>query len=565
MKNVEYLINTLYDNGVTDIFGIPGGVILDFIYAANASKKLNPHLCYHEQAAGFAAIGYAQVSGKLGVAYATRGPGFTNLITPIAEAFQESLPVLFITAHNNETIDSSLRMISEQELDTVSIVKSITKYAVRIDDSKEFCREVYKACKIAMNGRKGPVFLDIRSKIFDDNILNELIVEEYNDDKYCSLELLNIVEKIKKKIAKSKRPVILVGSGVQLSGTSEMIKNISEYSKIPILSSRGSQDLFNKFSNYYGYIGSHGLRYSNFILSKTDLIIVFGNRLSFPNKSRSFWPLIQNTELIWIDIDYRELSRFFPKCKTVNCDLKEILPPLYNSKLSYCNADNWINVCNEIYSILNNYDVDIPVEKIVEVLMSLEMDTVIVSDVGNNEFWLSRAYAYANIGNRLLYSRNFGSLGCSLPKAIGVYYYTKKPVACFVGDQGMQLNIQELQFVSDNNIPISIILLNNNSSGMIKSHEKQKYGNKFLHTTKQSGYSCPNWEKIARAYEINYQHMNEKNEVINIYKNYQKKPVIVEINISEDIDLDLYLKKGNVCQQMSPLLEEKLYNILDNM
>ncbi len=562
MRAADYLVEKLVQYGVTDAFGIPGGVILDFLYSLEQKNgQICPHLTFHEQAAGFAAEGYAQVSGTLGVAYATRGPGFTNLITAITDAYQESIPVLFVTAHAQKQLSSLTRMDMDQEIDTVALVKRITKYAARIDELEDFIPVVNAACQCAVSGRMGPVVLDVYSRLWDQD------VEELEYVQNASPAISNAdseqYRELYRRLSESERPVIIAGSGVQQSGTVSLVQEFSEKYGIPILTSRCSQDLFAKSDMYFGYIGSHGLRYSNFILSKADLIIALGNRMSFPIQSKSFAPIFNRAKTVRVEIDRAELSRKLPDCIDYNVGLREFFPSISDKSITSC-KDRWLDICRSLKAGLFAYDTEYPVDAVSGVFKQLPSYFSIVADVGNNEFWVSRAYAYSNICHRILYSRSFGTLGNALPKSIGAYFKTKKPVLCITGDQGLQLNIQELQFAAANRLPIAILLLNNRSSGMIRSHEKQKYGDRFIHVSEEDGYSVPDFGALAKAYGILYYRINKGDEVSK-YLSEQVCPVLLEMEIDCGIDLDLHLPKGNECQDLAPTLPRKLYQQLDKL
>lgn len=562
MRAADYLVEKLIQYGVTDAFGVPGGVILDFLYALDSRKdQICPHLTFHEQAAGFAAAGYAQVSGTLGVAYATRGPGFTNLITAIADAYQESIPVLFVTAHAQKKLSSTTRMDMDQEIDTVAVVEKITKYAVRVDDLKDFVPKVNAACQCAVSGRMGAVVLDVYSRLWNQDV--EGIEWTSGNSTELSRSGMASYAELYQLLDESKRPIILAGNGVQQSGTALSVQKFSEKYKIPILTSRCSQDLFARSDMYFGYIGSHGLRYSNFILSKADLIIALGNRMSFPIQSKSFAPIFDRAKTIRVEIDRAELSRELPNCINYNVDLKKFF---FSADMAYTTSqtDEWLEVCRTLKSSLLAYDTEYPVNAISNIFKHLPTEFSVVADVGNNEFWVSRAYAYAGGPHRILYSRSFGTLGNGLPKSIGTYYKTRKPVLCITGDQGLQVNIQELQFIAANSLPIVLLLLNNRSSGMIRSHEKQKYGSRFIHTTLEDGYSVPDFGALALAYGLTYCRMNEDND-ISRYFGGQIRPGILEMEIDCKVDLSLLLPKSNVCQNLAPQLPEELYQQLNKL
>lgn len=560
MRAVDYLIEKLVDYGVTDIFGIPGGVVLDFLYAAEARKtEICPHLCYHEQGAGFAALGYAQVQGTLGVAYATRGPGFTNLITPMADAFQESIPVLFITAHGNKTANAALRMEDDQEMDTISIVDGITKYAARVNKIEEFVLAVDNACRYALDGRMGPVFLDVHSALWNSELPEMQALERPFHE--GAKEQDTRIDEIVDVINAAKRPIILVGNGVHLSKVQKNVEYFAEKYNIPILSSRGTQDLLASSKLYFGYVGSHGIRYSNFILSKADLVIALGNRMAFPLKSESFAPLFQRMKTIRVDVDDNEFLREIPNSITVGTDLRNFFLKMQKAEL-HRHDNNWIKICRTIKDTLFQYDMDFPVDLLSKMFSKVLPEVTIVSDVGNHEFWVSRAYEHARIDHRILYSKSFGALGCALPKAIGAHYKTKAPVLCIVGDQGIQMNIQELQFIASMRIPVAILVINNDSSGMIRSREIKRFGQHFVHTTAKDGYSCPNFEKIAAAYGVQYAKLDYTRS---IYFQNIAEPILLEIKVDLTVDLVPFLPKGNLCQNMAPPLEKELFFSLNTL
>ena len=535
----DYIVKILIDNGGRETrglhaFGIPGGVILPLLHSMKLqTPHILPHLTYNEQTAGFCACGYAQASGKLGIAYAIRGPGIMNMLTSIGEAYQESLPVLFMTAHGDRKT-SDKRFSENQEINLVPFLSDITKFSANID-SLEDLKKVDYAYKIAMQGRKGPVFLDFSSKLFN----QEVIFEENNTREIETKDDIKSAKKyIYSKLQKAKKPVILIGDGLRNIDCYSLFKDL----KIPFISSRGSQDLISNSPYYFGYIGSHGIRYSNFILSKADLIISIGNRLAFPINSKSFRPLFDNKFVIQLDIDEKEIKKEIPNIKYFNIDAKNI-------DLKWECDKNWLDVCNNLKKELFNCDTTIFVSELEKVIKRYEENTLFVCDIGNNEFWFSRAFEKVRPNCNVLYSKSFGTLGVAIARAIGAYYATGKHIVCVIGDQGFQYNIQELQYLSQWQLPITIILVNNFRSGMILDHERKLFAKELLHVTKESGYSTPNFEKIANAYEIKYIKDIEQ------LKTKIENPELYEIKIDEDIKLIPYLPKGNLCQNLEPKLE----------
>lgn len=539
MKISEYLVKELIKEGVTDAFGIPGGVILPFLYELEKSV-VKPHLTYHEQTAAFAACGYAQSSGLLGVAYATRGPGIMNMLTAIAEAYQESIPVLFITAHCKRESIEGVRFSTNQEVDIVNCIKGITKYAANVENTNEAIFHIKKAIRIANEGRKGPVLIDVFSELWDREIVLSNAIEHTSDrTTKCVYSLTRVIDK---HFAEAKRPIFLIGDGLRYTLPKIELVSVLNNVKIPILSSRGSLDLVSGSPYYFGYIGSHGIRYSNFILSKADLIVVIGNRMAFPRNSDSFAPILNQAKIIRIDIDEGELNNIIPGEISFCMDAKDLLNQL--KEVYVRKKQSWIDVCEQIRNELINEDCLEPIQKISE-FISANYTKAYICDVGNNEFWFSRAYEKTKCTSLVLMSKSFGTLGSAIGKAIGAFYALHEKIVCVVGDQGLQYNIQEFQYLAVNDLPIKILLINNNSSGMISDHERDRYGEKFIHVNKETGYITPNFKHIAEAYGIH------------------DKLVVIDIN--EDIKLTPTLPKGRLCQDMEPAISRDRYDWLNKL
>ena len=560
MTGAQYIVDSLIRRGVTDAFGIPGGVILRFIYEMDERKdEIMPHLSYHEQAAGFAACGYAQSSGKLGVAYATRGPGFTNLISAIADAYYDSLPVLFITAHAAPCPPEGMRVMADQEMDTCGMIRNITKEAVRADDAEYFSELFEHLCDKALEGRKGPVFLDVASKLLNQEIP---VKKVSNKDGNIVLETNDVSNRIANAVREAKRPVILVGDGISQAGARESFGRFVNKVNVPVISSRFSHDVLGGSTLYYGYVGSHGMRCANFILSKTDLIVSIGNRLHFPPQSQTFGEIFEHAKLIRCEIDEGEFNREIPNSLNVTIDISQLLQDSINTQFDFGQHDEWLRTCDLLREELWKEDLNDAVYKIAGILRDVPDDYSIVNDVGNNEFWVSRASVYAKKNHRTFYSKSFGALGCGLGKAIGVYYATHKPIVCFVGDQGIQMNIQELQYIGQHQLPIIVVLINNSASGMIKDRESATY-DYFLHTTSYSGFSSPNYLNIAQAYSMGYVMLNKMDDVVPTIVN--QHPTLVEMSIDDNIGLTPNLPRGVKCQDMQPALSRKKYAYLNQL
>ncbi len=326
-----------------------------------------------------------------------------------------------------------------------------------------------------------------------------------------------------KALGLAKYPILLIGDGIRLSNTVDSLRILVKKLNIPVLSSRFAQDILAGNENYFGYIGSHGVRYANYILSKCDLIIALGNRLYF-NKNSATFGSIARKKIICIDIDEYQNPH-------INADLKEFLTELDSAPHTDV---QWLALCKSIKKQLHSADVSEGVKKIAAILQEADVGTIFTADVGNNQLLLSRAYEYSGVSNRMLYSKSFGPCGCSIPKAIGAYYASKKPVICFTGDQGLMFNLQELQYLAQNKIPVKIVLLNNNVSGMIMDMQKRRYG-EFLHTTTKDGYNTPDFKKLFSVFGLN------DSKIVNI--------------AGDELP---YLPHGNECWDFLPKLSGKI-------
>ncbi|MCI8638462.1 MAG: thiamine pyrophosphate-binding protein [Coprococcus sp.] len=555
MTIAEYLIGVLKKNNVTDVFGIPGGVVLDLLYTFEKTEGITPHLSYHEQAAAFEACGYSQVNHTLGVTYATRGPGFTNLITSIADAYADSIPVLFITAHTDIAVGESVRFEKEQELNTVPMIRNITKYAEVIENIDDIFK-IEKAVAIALGRRKGPVFLDFASHLWNREIcISQFGSYEKETIQNDSLDL--VIKRIRGGLKKANRPVLLVGDGVRQANAVDDLKKLCDILRIPVISSRCGEDVGKCCENYFGYIGSHGIRYANFVFAKADYVIVLGNRMAFPAKSKSFSVALRNKTITWIDVDEKEVERIIDNTEVFQLDVRKVISALLESDINTVQVDKWISDCNYIRDKIADFDKCWTVSYLVKILNMIPDDFVITVDVGNNEFWVAQAYVLSKAKNRILYSKSFGALGSSVAKAIGAYYASGKPVICFTGDQGLQLNVQELQFISQEKLPIYICVINNSASGMIRDKELQRYKNKVIHTTKEGGYSVPNLQKLAETYRLKYEIWGDCEEFLSY------SPVLLELRVQDEIPLRPLLPIGRVCQNMSPDLPANIFAELD--
>lgn len=563
MKVTDYIVNFLIEKGIYDVFGYPGGMVTHLMDSFEKRKlEIHAHVNYHEQGAAFAACGYAQSSGKPGVAYATSGPGATNLITGICNAYFDSIPVLFITGQVNtfETKgDLGIRQRGFQETDIVSMVTGVTKLAVRIEQAEQIKYYLEKAWNICLSGRKGPVLLDIpmniqRAEVDPDSLLG------YDEEpiKKRDIPIQEVIEMIKD----SNRPCIVAGAGIKSKEDIEAFKKVVSLYKIPVVTSLPGIGVLGYDNPYYfGFLGAYGNRYANFILAKADLIITIGTRLDIRQTGAIRENFGANSKLIRIDIDEEELNYHVrPEEMTVCCSASEMLDILKQYGENESDRTEWLDVCEKIRKTLKGID-DTRANVLVQKLsMYSRENCVITTDVGQNQVWVAQSFLMKE-NQQMLFSAGHGAMGYSLPAAIGAYYGTGQPVICFNGDGGFQMNLQELQFIARERLPIQIIILNNYALGMIRHFQEMYFNSQFAQTVEEGGYKVPSFEKLAWAYGIEYKKVYDKEDITPEIFDWTS-PCIIEVQMDEPTYVYPKLEYGKPNQDQEPLLDRKLYEEL---
>lgn len=508
MLVAEYIVNFLIEQKVSDVFGYPGGMVTHIMEALSKHKsEISSRLSYNEQGAAMAACGYAQSTGKLGVAYATSGPGVTNLVTGIANAYFDSIPCIFMTGQVN-TYEAKgalkVRQKGFQEMDVLSIVNSITKYAVQLTDASAVRYELEKAVYVAMSGRKGPVVLDIPMNIQRTEVdVNNLAGFEVPWQE-VDVANVNSANRIIECLEKAKRPLIIAGAGIRSAGAHADFKTFVNKFNIPVVTSMIGIDCMTSDSKYnMGFIGAYGHRWANILTAKADLIISIGSRLDCRQVGVKREEFAAQAKILRVDIDSSELEhKSNPSEEGINCDIQILMDTILNDeKLFKHDFTSWLQDCATIKSELLSMDNE-PANTIVTNLSGLIPEsTIITTDVGQNQVWIAQSLKI-KAGQKVLFSGGHGAMGYSLPAAIGACYATKKSVICFTGDGGMQMNIQELQMIARDRLPVKVIILNNQSLGMIRHFQEMYFDANYTLTVPEEGYGAPDFCKIAEAYGI---------------------------------------------------------------
>ncbi|MCR5261555.1 MAG: thiamine pyrophosphate-binding protein [Candidatus Gastranaerophilales bacterium] len=524
MKLTDYIVKFLKEQGINTVFGYTGGSIADLVDSIYKSD-INFVQNRHEQASSFCANGYAEITQNFGVAISSSGPGACNLINGIANAYFDSVPCLFITGNVHslaEKKSDKIRQNGFQETDIVPMVKGITKFAVKMKNAKDIAYLLEKAVYLAKEGRKGSVLIDIpydiqRADIDEKSLEHFAAPEKENFDK-------TVIKDVVKLLSKAKKPVILVGGGAKYAKNeiAELIKKV----KIPIVASLCGLDVLSHENDCFtGFIGTYGNKYANLALQNSDLILVLGSRLDerqIGYRRNEFAP---KAKIIRVEIDPVEINRTVDETISVNADVKEFLQNLLRENLSDITYSDWFKTVNEWKNEFKNGK-----NVFGELSEYIPEKAVICSDVGIHQMYLARNLKIKN-GQKLLNSAGFGSMGYSLPAAIGAYYADKNNCVVSVnGDGGIQMNLQELQTVSANNLPVHTVIINNKCLGMIRMLQENLFNDRYYASV--DGFDAPDFEEIAKAYNLKYlkiEKVEDMNKTADIFNS--DKPSIIELYI----------------------------------
>lgn len=502
----EILLRSLVAENVDTIFGYPGGAIMpvyDALY--HYSDKINHILVRHEQGAIHAAQGFARVSGKVGVALATSGPGATNLITGLADALIDSTPVVCVTG---QVFAHLLGTDAFQETDVVNTTIPVTKWNVQVTEAKDIAPAIARAFYIARTGRPGPVLVDITK-----NAQNEIIdAPQYKKCEgirtYKPKPVLQPtqIEDAAQLINSARKPYILAGQGIILSGATKELIAFSEKTGIPVACTLlGLGGFPTNHPNYVGYLGMHGNYGPNVLTNECDVLIGIGMRFD-DRVTGNVSKYAKQAKVIHIDIDKAEINKIIQTTVAVHADAKEALTALVE-KCNGAKHTDWLQKFKALNEIENEKIIQkefhptgaLMMGEVIHHLSGLTKgEAVIVTDVGQHQMTTSRYYEYKNPRTSIT-SGGAGTMGFSLPAAIGAKYgAASKQVVAVIGDGGFQMTLQELGTIMQYKIPVKILILNNNFLGMVRQWQELFHEKRYSFTEMQN----PDFVKIASAYSI---------------------------------------------------------------
>lgn len=488
----DYFVEFLIANGVTDVFGYQGGMIA---YIFDSLGKYRDQINYHsncnEQGAAFAACAYAQATGRMGVAISTSGPGFTNMLTGMANAWFDSLPVLFVSGNVNtkdKKRTNSFRQNGFQEIQAAKMAEPITKASIEIELDTEYAECFDKAFVAMMTGRKGPVYLDLPINVCREKVL----VDEVKPVTLpCDAEFdaMPYIEKLKG----SEKPVIIAGAGIKQAGCIDEFRELVKILNVPVITTMPGLDVLPTEShNMIGYIGGTARREAGLVLQNADFVLSIGTRLCskqvghnlslFAPKAKTF---------VRVDIDPSEFERKLkPDEIDVNANIRAFLESAINGNKFYDSKFNkWSDACFEMHELLKDEDVTIANQICTDISKILPEDSNVLFDVGKNLTYGAQSWIIKN-RTRLFISAGLGSMGYAIPAAIGAYYGNRKPTYSINGDGGAQMNIQELNYIAKNKLPIKIFILNNQSLGNIMLFQESYLDTRYVATRQADDDYC---------------------------------------------------------------------------
>ncbi|MCY6957323.1 biosynthetic-type acetolactate synthase large subunit [Clostridium brassicae] len=526
------ILECLKEQGVDTIFGYPGGAVLNIYDELHSFKGINHIRTAHEQAAAHAADGYARVTGKVGVCIATSGPGATNLITGITNAYMDSVPMVFITGQVPTTL---IGKDSFQEVDILGITIPITKHNFMVKKIEDLASIIRKAFYIAKKGRPGPVLIDIPKDItsevgdFCNEKPKEPVKNSINEEEINSaLEL----------ISKSKKPVIVIGGGCNISNSQKELVEFQNKLKCPVCSTMMGLGSFDgNHPMFTGMLGMHGTLASNKCIRESDLIIAVGARFSDRVISNAD-TFAKNTNVIHIDIDEAEVCKNIKATSWIIGNVSDVLKKL-DSELKERKENEWTEFISNLIKKERRKTLKVnpknsvnPVYLIKKLYEFTKGEAIITTEVGQNQIWATQGYTFKN-PKTFISSGGLGAMGYGFGASIGASIAKNKPIFNISGDGSFKMNCNELATVVEYNIPIKIIVLNNGVLGMVRQWQKLFYQKRFSQTTFKRKID---FAKIGEAYGVLGIRINTNEEIEEALKKaiQHNGPVVVDCFVDKD-------------------------------
>lgn len=549
MRVVDLIADYIYNQGIEDVFMVSGGGLMYLTDGLACNEKLNKVCCHHEQAVAMSAVAYAKYKG-MGCGYVTTGCGGTNAMTGVLHAWQDNVPCIFVSGQckRKETlgyIGLPIRQIGVQEADIVELVKSITKYAVIVQDAEDILYHLEKAFYLARNGRPGPVWLDIpldvQSAEVDEKKLRHFSATQVKNNKteISQWELQGLIDDLKA----AKRPVIVGGHGIRLAGAVEQFNELIHKYKIPTVYSRMGTDVMPTMDRYnIGRIGNKGTRAGNFALQNADLVIAIGSRLSVSSTGQEYEYFAREAKVIAVDIDkYEHQKNTVHVDQVIVADAGDVVEKLIKADcIDSNNYSEWAARClewkdkypvclPEYYDDSEGINMYVFMEELSKCLYD---DSVVVTDAGSAVYVPAQGIKTSKLTQRYITSGAQAEMGFTVPGTVGVSVARKKgDTIGITGDGSFQMNIQELQTIVHNRLPVKLFVWNNDGYLSIRATQNKFFDGRFIGTDNTSGVSFPDLSKIADAYGIKYYRIDSISDMHKQLETIMKEenPVLCEV------------------------------------
>jgi acetolactate synthase-1/2/3 large subunit len=562
----DYIADFCVKTGSPHIFLVSGGGIMHILDGLACNKKIKVICAHHEGAAAVMAESYARVTNNIGMVFVTTGPGGTNAITGVVDAWVDSIPLLVISgqAKRSQNVYNSgipgLRSLGGQEVNILPIVRSFTKYSAMVNDPEKIRYHLEKAVYCAKHGRPGPSWLDIpldvQAAMVDPKSLEPFRPESEEPD---NAKLRDQVQATIELLRTARRPVIIAGNGVRLAHAEKVFLRVVETLKIPVVVSKLGQDLIDYQHPYYiGFGGTKGTRPGNFAMQNADLILAVGSRLAIPFTGYEYELFGREARKIAVDIDSDELRKNTIKLDiAIQSDAKIFLEILLDEiqKNLPPEKEAWVKKCRHWKARYPSISPEIAGQKkpictynLFDKLSDiLDKNGIIIADAGTVYCILSQVHR-VKLGQRVITPAALGTMGLGLPLGIGAYFAAPdSTIVAVTGDGSLQMNIQELQTIVHNKIPLKLFVVNNNGYVSIRNTQNSYFDGRFCGSDPSSGVSCPDLKKIARAYGIPYEALHDQRDMdlrlSDILR--QEGPVICEVFTCTD-------------QQITPSISSKI-------
>lgn len=529
VKISDYIMQFIADLGVDKVFYITGGGAMHLNDSLGRNEQLEGVCMMHEQGAAIAAEAYARIHEGYGVCLVTSGPGGTNALTGLAGAYIDSIPVIFISGQVKRADligNQGIRQFGIQEVDIISMAKPYAKYAVQIQQPEDIRYELEKAAAVAVNGRPGPVWLDIPLDIqamqmeidqlcgFDKS---ELPVYQVKDqDITDTIRLFN----------QAKRPVILLGHGIRLGHAVSQARELYNYLGVPVLTSWNGVDLIEeKHPLYYGRPGSVGHRAANFIQQNADFVLTIGSRLNLLSTGYNYGSFLEKANHVMVDIDENEMNKksVHPQLK-VACDAKSFIEAMLDRKNEICLSDRheWIEHCN---MLRDKYPVFIPEQEAREGYVSsyhlideisrqmTEKDIYQFTSSGTTVDIAMKVFQI-KWGQRAFLTKGLAAMGYDIPACVGTCIASgERRTVCVTGDGSAAMNMQELEVIKRRNLPVKLFVADNQGYSMIYGSQNGNFKGRLTGCTRETGLTLPDMQAIAEAFGIKGMHIDNENHM----------------------------------------------------